>query len=1021
MSLLRELLGKFGRKAAGAAKTAENIVGPVAGLQKRLEQAEKLIPDRRAAQIAEDQKNYPGWPSGGLRLASRNSTVEHHVLAARQMDSAFASAGGLSQAVADHGYDAYKDLEKSRKAFEADPHNADLLANLKDRMGQLVEVNERAPAGAKVDWSKTGGGSSPFTSEEIDSMRPGYIERNRDYHNANNDLIADQRLHFTKPVAEGEEQSTEIDFTRTIGYSGGIDPERVTLEEKEIAEYKARKRTFVDKGREERADDLTTSEPYYDRMNPSLKPGEDPQEGGTYGLRVRQNYQLEGKHGPDFGYDDYEEEYGYYRDGRDGKVFDATDTVQHGERQAVGGDLDTGGEFVERDSAGNAYPKPYRIAKQEADPGAGATPPPQKPPTPPSPAAAPTSPGPAASTPASGPVNPVPPPTPQQAASSSAGASSTPPPPTPPSAPSSNPVSGIIDQILTRKAPEASDIRSIASSMGGALDPLLIGAAGGAIGFAHGAMTYNEEEERDPDFKNAPGIGRLNNALMGGAAGALKGVAYGAGLTAVRAIGGISVGSVEGAASGLGVLGSIASGTATGAAAGAVAGSVVPGIGTGIGGLLGGLSGAVGGLASSLGSASVTGSFVEGFGEAFIGKGIGALRSGGGDFTEKAAGASDIINKSLFARTLNSTKGLQSEISTLEGRLAGDLSEDAIDQMKGYGLDDEVAETTKLRASTEKLLGEKRKAAERNLPDAMQDQLKSKPVALGMRDLPGIAGGLGGYIAGTAAALPITAYRAWRSGIAAPYYGYEDYSDRSAGRQFVGEVFQNSAWRGTIKPALESVAGPMMEGEPGAVRQIGGGTLGGIVGGMLGGAVAGPLGAVAGAGIGGRLTAGVIDRAAINIASGSEAPKSAAKSILGRIKTADTPAGASATADSLFNPTANLVLGVGLTGAIASTVAGALPNAFMAGAEISSSGAPMGHPMNALRNRKDPVAQSRAQMEADQSNKVRMTNPGMIGLSDIEEPYHTNTSFKPTRGKHTPGKYNDTGDLVFALSALRRG
>jgi hypothetical protein len=1005
---LKRLLGAFSRggKAAGAAKTAENIVGPVAGFQRRLEQAEKLIPERRAIQAKTDEEWYPGEPSS-LRLGTGwDSTPEHHVLAARQME----------KAAKRHSKIELEDVRASREAFEADPHNADLLGSLKNSIGQAVAQNESLPKPEQISWKSLTGESGPFTSKEIESLHPDNIEFARNHYQEENDLIADQRLQYRKPVAEGEEQSDEVDFTRTIGFSGGVDHNRVTLEEKEIAEYKARKRTFVDKGREERAEDRTSSEPYYDRMNPNLKPGEDPEEGGVYGLKVRQNYEVEGKYGLESKTDEYEEEYGYYRDGRDGKVFDVTDSVQHGERQAVGGDLDAGGEFVERDSAGNAYPKPYRIAKQEADPGAGATPPPGRPTPPPQQPASPGS----------------PPPTPQQAASSSAGASSAPPPPPPSAAPSSPPPSPpkapvTRGTLSTVGGDESSSLRAIGGAMGGALDPLLIGAGGGAMGFAHGALSYNEEAETDPDFKNAPGIGRINNALMEGAAGALKGVAVGAGISGMRAIGSANVMSMGGARNSAGGALSMLTGGVTGAVAGGFAGSVVPGAGTALGALMGGISGAMGGFASARGSKSMTGSFIEGFGESLFSAGVGAFRSGGGDFSEKAAGASDIINRSLFGRALNSSKGIQREISTLEGRLAGDLSEDAISQMRGMGVNEEADNLATLRTSTEKLLGEKRAQAAKGLPDNLQDEIGSKPFSLGMRDLPGIAGGLAGYIGGTAASLPVTAYKAWRSGIATPYYGYEDYSDRGAAGQVFGEVVQNSIWRGTVKPILESFAGPLVEGQAGAGRQLGGAGIGGLVGGLIGGATAGPLGAIGGAAFGARMTAGAVDRAAINVASGAEAPKAAPKSIAGRIKSAFTnnpdpgPAAVSAGADSLFSPAVNLALGVGLTGAVASTVAGALPNAFAAGAENSSAGAPMGHPMNALRNRKDPIAQSRAQMEADQSNKVRMTNPGMIGLSDIEEPYHTNTSFKPTRGKHTPGKYNDTGDLVFALSALRRG
>ena len=760
---------------------------------------------------------------------------------------------------------------------------------------------------------------------------------------------------------------------RTYGKSGGVDPRGITQEEAEIAAYKARKRTYVDRGREERPEDFIRVLGDHEPMNTSsVRTGEVTDQGGAYGLHVAVRSQKVGRKGElEDQYDFYQEEYGYYRDktGDVEEFHDAASIPSAGRKGAPPGDLDIGAEKVEMMTKDMAYPTPYRIGEGARGQGPAAPPPPP----PPSPAAAPTSPGPAASTPASEPVNPAPPPPP-----------SSPPPPPPPPPPPSSPTSPKAPVARGTLSPvggdEHSSLRAVAGAMGGALDPLLIGAGGGAMGFAHGALSYNEEAETDPDFKNAPGIGRLNNALMEGAAGALKGVAVGAGITGMRAVGSASIGNFSGADTGAGAALSVITGGVTGAFAGGFAGSVVPGAGTALGAIMGGISGLAGGAASASGSKSMTGSFIEGFGESLFSRGVGAFRTGGGDFSEKAAGASDIINRSLFGKALNSSKGVQREISTLEGRLAGDLSEDSI---AGAANDTEAGKLTALRGSTEKLLEEKRAQFEKGLPDHLQDEIGSKPVSLGMRDLPGIAGGLAGYVAGTAASLPVTAYKAWRSGIATPYYGYEDYSDRGAAGRVFGEVIQNSLWRGTVKPALETIAGPLTEGQAGAGRQLGGAGIGGLVGGLIGGAAAGPLGAIGGAAFGARMAGGVVDRAAINIAS--EAAPS--KSLAGDLRQVGNKA-----ADSLFNPAVNLALGVGLTGAVASTVAGALP-----------------------------IAQSRAQMEADQSNKVRMTNPGMIGLSDIEEPYHTNTSFKPTRGKHTPGKYNDTGDLVFALSALRRG
>jgi hypothetical protein len=91
------------------------------------------------------------------------------------------------------------------------------------------------------------------------------------------------------------------------------------------------------------------------------------------------------------------------------------------------------------------------------------------------------------------------------------------------------------------------------------------------------------------------------------------------------------------------------------------------------------------------------------------------------------------------------------------------------------------------------------------------------------------------------------------------------------------------------------------------------------------------------------------------------------------------------------------------------------------GAAASSYGGGMGHPINALTNNYDLQASAEAQMQADASERIRMMNSSMIGINDISENYYVNPSLSPTRGKHRPGKYNDDGSLVFALSNLRRG
>jgi hypothetical protein len=101
---------------------------------------------------------------------------------------------------------------------------------------------------------------------------------------------------------------------------------------------------------------------------------------------------------------------------------------------------------------------------------------------------------------------------------------------------------------------------------------------------------------------------------------------------------------------------------------------------------------------------------------------------------------------------------------------------------------------------------------------------------------------------------------------------------------------------------------------------------------------------------------------------------------------------------------------------VASAGAFAIGGAFAA----TAVGAPMGHPLNAYLRKGDAGITGRAQMEAEQSEKIRMTRPEMIGLADAEEAYYTNPSMR-RRKEHAPGKYNDDGSLVFALSALRRG
>jgi hypothetical protein len=123
----------------------------------------------------------------------------------------------------------------------------------------------------------------------------------------------------------------------------------------------------------------------------------------------------------------------------------------------------------------------------------------------------------------------------------------------------------------------------------------------------------------------------------------------------------------------------------------------------------------------------------------------------------------------------------------------------------------------------------------------------------------------------------------------------------------------------------------------------------------------------------------------------------------------------------LANASGAALYNVGMATIGATTLFGMATAPFTAGFESSGMAGNANHPFNVIRNGQDPGATARAQMEADAANKVKMTKPNMIGLSDIDEAYFTNQSFRPTRGRHAPGKYNDDGNLVFALSALRRG
>jgi hypothetical protein len=113
-------------------------------------------------------------------------------------------------------------------------------------------------------------------------------------------------------------------------------------------------------------------------------------------------------------------------------------------------------------------------------------------------------------------------------------------------------------------------------------------------------------------------------------------------------------------------------------------------------------------------------------------------------------------------------------------------------------------------------------------------------------------------------------------------------------------------------------------------------------------------------------------------------------------------------------------------GPVASKIAAAGVVAAVGGAasfgamSATSYGGGPGHPMNALRMR-DPAVSAQAQMDADASNKIRMSDPSQLGLADAEEMYYTNPSMRPVQSRSRPGMYNDTGNLTLALSALRRG
>lgn len=101
--------------------------------------------------------------------------------------------------------------------------------------------------------------------------------------------------------------------------------------------------------------------------------------------------------------------------------------------------------------------------------------------------------------------------------------------------------------------------------------------------------------------------------------------------------------------------------------------------------------------------------------------------------------------------------------------------------------------------------------------------------------------------------------------------------------------------------------------------------------------------------------------------------------------------------------------------------AGAAAGFIGAATKASAYGAPADHPINALGGATKQNVSAQAQMQADESNRVRMTNPSMVGLNDADELYFQNPSLKPTRSRSRPGQYNDDGNLTLALSALRRG
>jgi hypothetical protein len=108
-------------------------------------------------------------------------------------------------------------------------------------------------------------------------------------------------------------------------------------------------------------------------------------------------------------------------------------------------------------------------------------------------------------------------------------------------------------------------------------------------------------------------------------------------------------------------------------------------------------------------------------------------------------------------------------------------------------------------------------------------------------------------------------------------------------------------------------------------------------------------------------------------------------------------------------------------GAYALVGGGIIGNSGYSMLEDSAYSGPSSHPINALFSRPDQGLTARAQAEADASEKIRMTKPQELGLRDAEENYFQNPNLRPVRNGHKPGQYNDSGDLVFALSALRRG